>query len=79
MNDGLIPFQKVLDALLNESKDISRRYLTEFSDIDPASLKLLQETWPRVGLKRKIFKMHKFRTMHVHAEARIAELEDRWA
>jgi exopolysaccharide biosynthesis polyprenyl glycosylphosphotransferase len=31
----------------------------------------------RVGLKRKIFKMHKFRTMHVDAEERIAEIEDK--
>ena len=30
----------------------------------------------RVGLKRKIFKMHKFRTMHVDAEERITEFED---
>jgi exopolysaccharide biosynthesis polyprenyl glycosylphosphotransferase len=31
----------------------------------------------RVGLKRKIFKMHKFRTMHVGAEERISEFEDK--
>lgn len=30
----------------------------------------------RVGLKRKVFMMHKFRTMHVDAEERIEELED---
>jgi exopolysaccharide biosynthesis polyprenyl glycosylphosphotransferase len=30
----------------------------------------------RVGLKRKIFKMHKFRTMQVDAEVRIRDLED---
>jgi exopolysaccharide biosynthesis polyprenyl glycosylphosphotransferase len=31
----------------------------------------------RVGYKRKIFKMHKFRTMHLDAEDRIKELENR--
>jgi len=31
----------------------------------------------RVGLKRKMFKMHKFRTMHVDAEERISEIEDK--
>jgi exopolysaccharide biosynthesis polyprenyl glycosylphosphotransferase len=31
----------------------------------------------RVGLKRKLFKMHKFRTMHVDAEEHIEELEDK--
>jgi exopolysaccharide biosynthesis polyprenyl glycosylphosphotransferase len=30
----------------------------------------------RVGFKRKMFKMHKFRTMHQDAEERIKELED---
>ena len=30
----------------------------------------------RVGLKRKLFKMHKFRTMHVDSEERIKEIED---
>jgi HEAT repeat protein len=54
MNDELVPFQKVLDTLLDEDKEISRRYLTEFSDIEPTSLKALQETWPRIGLSRKL-------------------------
>ena len=54
MNDELIPFQKVLDILLDESKDIPHQYLTEFSDIDPASLESLQENWPRIGLSRKL-------------------------
>jgi HEAT repeat protein len=54
MNDELIPFQKVLDALLDNSKDVPHRYLTEFSDIEPASLKSLLETWPRIGLERKL-------------------------
>jgi HEAT repeat protein len=54
MNEEIIPFQKVLDTLLDESKDIPHRYLSEFSDIEPAALQSLQETWPRIGLKRKL-------------------------
>lgn len=54
MNEEIIPFQKVLDTLLDESKDIPPRYLSEFSDIEPAALQSLQETWPRIGLKRKL-------------------------
>ena len=54
MNDELIPFQKVLDTLLDTGKDISHRYLTEFSDIEPGALKSLQDTWPRIELKRKL-------------------------
>ena len=49
-----IPFQAVIEALLAESKEISPHFLTAFSDIDPASLKLLQEAWPRIELSRKL-------------------------
>lgn len=54
MNDELIPFQKVLDTLLDTGKDISHRYLTEFSDIEHGALKSLQDTWPHIELKRKL-------------------------
>ena len=54
MNEELIPFQRVLDALLDKDKDIPRRYLTEFSDIEPAALKALLETWPRIERDRKL-------------------------
>jgi HEAT repeat protein len=54
MNDELIPFQDVLDTLLDDGKDIPRRYLTEFSDIPPASLQSLLEAWPRIELDRKL-------------------------
>jgi HEAT repeat protein len=54
MNKDILPFQKVLDVLLDESKDIPWRYLTEFSDIDPASLQSLLEAWPRISPRRKL-------------------------
>jgi len=54
MNEGILPFQKVIDLLLDESKDIPRRYLTEFSDIEPASLQSLREAWPRIEADRKL-------------------------
>lgn len=54
MNEDILPFQKVLDVLLDESKDIHRRYLSEFSDIEPASLQSLLETWPRIAPPRKL-------------------------
>ncbi len=53
MNDNKIPFQKVIDELLEDKKDISRTSLQEFSDIDPASLKALFEAWPRIKTDRK--------------------------
>jgi HEAT repeats len=54
MIDELIPFQKVLDILLDKSKEIPHRYLSEFSDIQPASLQLFLEVWPRIELDRKL-------------------------
>ena len=52
MPETRVPFQTVVDALL-DSKDFPRRYLPYFSDIDPASLALLLEAWPRVKPTRK--------------------------
>ena len=63
MNDELIPFQRVLDTLLDEGKDIPYRYLSEFSDIEPASLKSLLETWPRIGLERKLVLLEQLNTL----------------
>ena len=63
MDEELLPFQKVLDALLNESGDIPPRYLTAFSDIEPAALKSLQEAWPRIGLSRKLLLLDQLNTL----------------
>jgi HEAT repeat protein len=49
--------------LLDESKDIPYRYLSEFSDIEPASLKSLLETWPRIGLERKLVLLEQLNTL----------------
>ncbi|MFZ5818307.1 MAG: HEAT repeat domain-containing protein [Chloroflexota bacterium] len=48
------PFQKVLDALLDEGKPLPSRYLVEFSDIEPAALASLLEAWPRIAPNRKL-------------------------
>jgi HEAT repeat protein len=54
MDEELIPFERVLETLLEDGADIPLRHLTEFSDIEPASLNALQETWPRIELSRKL-------------------------
>ncbi len=48
------PFQKVLDALLDESRDLPARYLVEFSDMEPATLDALLDAWPRIAPSRKL-------------------------
>ena len=46
-------FQSVVDALLEDGKPFPKKYLSFFSDMDPASLRLLLEAWPRISLTRK--------------------------
>lgn len=62
MNEEL-PFQKVLDVLLEDGKDIPPGYLSAFSDIEPAALESLQETWPRIGLSRKLLLLDQLNTL----------------
>ncbi|MEW6403049.1 MAG: HEAT repeat domain-containing protein [Chloroflexota bacterium] len=47
-------FQTVVDSLLETKKEFPSRYLPYFSDIDPASLQLLLDAWPRVHSPRKL-------------------------
>lgn len=54
MIEDRIPFQKIIDELLDGGrKELSRRSLQEFSDLDPASLSALFEAWPRIRPDRK--------------------------
>jgi len=53
MTEKKLTSPKIIDELLNSSKDFSRRSLQQLSDIDPASLKTLMEAWPRVQPERK--------------------------
>jgi HEAT repeat protein len=46
-------FQSVIDSLLETGKPFPKKVLSLFSDIDPASLKLVLDAWPRVSLTRK--------------------------
>ena len=53
MTESRPSFQKVLAELAEGGEAISKRSLQEFSDIDPVSLKALQEAWPRIPPDRK--------------------------
>ncbi|PIV26181.1 MAG: hypothetical protein COS37_07735, partial [Anaerolineae bacterium CG03_land_8_20_14_0_80_58_20] len=48
-----ITFQSVMDALLKEGKPFPKKYLSFFSDTDPASLEHLLDDWPRISLTSK--------------------------
>ena len=48
-----IPFQSVVEALLNPDQPFPARFLHRFSDIHPEDLKLLLATWSQVSINRK--------------------------
>lgn len=48
-----IPFQQVLEALVDEKKPFHPRYLYPFSDLEEDELRVLAETWPRVSVRRR--------------------------
>ena len=48
-----VPFQAVVDALLDADRPFSARYLHRFSDISPENLTVLMEAWPKVSTQRK--------------------------
>jgi HEAT repeat protein len=48
------PFLQVTQALLDESQPFPARYLHRFSDLEPADLKSVLETWPQVSPRRKL-------------------------
>ena len=60
-----IPFQTVLDALLDESKPFPATYLKEFSDISPENLNSLMKIWPVILPKRKLTLMEDLEDMAV--------------
>ncbi len=48
-----IPFNKLIDALLDESTPFSPRYLNRLSDLDPADKQSLEASWTKVSLRRR--------------------------
>lgn len=63
MNPNPNPFQPVLDALLNEKKEFSPKFLHHFSDMGALELKTLGDIWPRVSVKRKLTVLEQLETL----------------
>jgi HEAT repeat protein len=63
MNESKLPFQKTIDELLAGKKSLSRSSLRSFSDIDPVSLNLLLEAWPRITSDRKRLLLEELQTL----------------
>jgi len=54
MPTSKISFPAILDALLDESKPFSPRYLHRFSDLNEENQKQLEDVWPRVPDWRRL-------------------------
>ncbi|MBN2149390.1 MAG: HEAT repeat domain-containing protein [Anaerolineales bacterium] len=52
-NPSEIPFQKLLDAILDDATPFHPRYLYRLTDLVADEVKLLANTWPRVALQRR--------------------------
>jgi HEAT repeat protein len=48
-----MPFQQVLDALLDEKEAFHPRYLYRFSDLEESETRLMAEAWPKVSVQRR--------------------------
>ncbi len=48
-----VPFQTVVDALLDDGTPFPARFLHQFSDIAPADLAILLKAWPQIRTQRK--------------------------
>jgi HEAT repeat protein len=53
MTRSKIPFQQLLDALLDENTPFNPRYLYRLSDLSRADLDRIAEVWPRVAVWRR--------------------------
>ena len=48
-----LPFQSLIDALLDEATPFDPKYLYRLSDLDQEDLTLFLDTWPRLSLLRR--------------------------
>jgi len=49
-----VPFQYIIDALLDKKQSFPPKYLSRFSDLKPEELKLVSEAWKQVDLKKRL-------------------------
>ena len=48
-----IPFDKLIDALLDENTPFSPRFLHRLSDLEPAYASILSQNWPKISTRRR--------------------------
>lgn len=60
----IVPFQQVLDALLNMNEPFPAQFLHRFSDISPADLQALEQIWSKVETRRRGALMEDLESVH---------------
>jgi HEAT repeat protein len=60
-----VPFNILIDALLDESKPFSPKYLHRLSDLEPVDISSFSNAWPKVSTKRRQALLEDLEELHV--------------
>jgi HEAT repeat protein len=60
-----VPFTKLIEALLDESKPFSPRYLHRLSDLEPADIATFSDAWPKVSARRRQALLEDLEEVHI--------------
>jgi HEAT repeat protein len=60
-----VPFNKLIEALLDESIPFSPRYLHRLSDLEPPDIATFSEAWPKVSTRRRQALLEDLEELHI--------------
>jgi hypothetical protein len=60
-----VPFNLLIEALLDESKPFSPKYLHRLSDLEPADTSTFSHAWPKVSTKRRQALLEDLEELHL--------------
>jgi HEAT repeat protein len=60
-----VPFNIIIEALLDESKPFSPKYLHRLSDLEPADNSSFSNAWPKVSTKRRQALLEDLEELHI--------------
>ncbi len=61
----LVPFNKLIEAFLDESTPFSPRYLNRLSDLEPGDSATMTEIWPKVSKQRREALLEDLEELHL--------------
>jgi HEAT repeat protein len=60
-----VPFNKLIEALLDESTAFSPKYLHRLSDLEPDDIAIFSEAWPKVSARRRQALLEDLEEFHI--------------